>query len=228
MGAQQNTSNFSKMSSFKNAFKSSKTHRERHQPAARAHLGFLEKKQGYAARAKDFNEKKDALKLLHKRALNRNPDEFYFHMVRSRMEDGDHVEKPKEEECTPEQLKLMQTQDLKYIAHKRNVEAKKIEKLQSELHLIDTEKSNTHTFFVDSKDMNLTKLASSIAEDGDSAKAYRLLEKRIGREKQLLVAQQKMEVKMMLQNKKLAKPKRIAAGSKTSAPVYKWKTERKR
>jgi len=258
--AQQNTSNFSKMSSFKNAFKSSKTHRERHQPAARAHLGFLEKKQDYTARAKDFNEKKDALKLLHKRALNRNPDEFYFHMVRSRMEDGDHVEKPKEEECTPEQLKLMQTQDLKYIAHKRNVEAKKIEKLQSELHLIDTEKSNTHTFFVDSKDdaksfdvadrlethpsllnrthnrprledlkdLNLTKLASSIAEDGDSAKAYRLLEKRIGREKQLLVAQQKMEVKMMLQNKKLAKPKRIAAGSKTSAPVYKWKTERKR
>merc|ERR1712137_450927 len=108
------------------------THRERHQPAARAHLGFLEKKQDYTARAKDFNEKKDALKLLHKRALNRNPDEFYFHMVRSLMEDGDHVEKPKDEECTPEQLKLMQTQDLKYIVHKRNVEAK-IEKLQSEL-----------------------------------------------------------------------------------------------
>jgi len=183
-------------------------------------------------------------------------------MVRSRMEDGDHVEKPKDEECTPEQLKLMQTQDLKYIAHKRNVEAKKIEKLQSELHLIDTEKSNTHTFFVDSKtdaqsfdvakrldthpsllnrthnrprldnlkDMNLTQLASSSAEDlnEDSTKAYRLLEKRIAREKQLLVAQQKMEVKIVLQNKKQTKPKRIAPGTKNSAPVYKWKTERKR
>lgn len=101
---------------------------------------------------RDFNEKKDALKLLHKRALNRNPDEFYFHMVRSGMKDGEHIEKPKEDECTPEQLKLMQTQDLKYIAHKRHVEAKKIEKLQSELHLIDVEKSNTHTFFVDSKE----------------------------------------------------------------------------
>lgn len=250
------------MSSFRNAMNSNKAHRERHQPAARAHLGFLEKKQDYVARAKDFNEKKDALKLLHKRALNRNPDEFYFHMVRSGMKDGEHIEKPKEDECTPEQLKLMQTQDLKYIAHKRHVEAKKIEKLQSELHLIDVEKSNTHTFFVDSKEdaknfdvanrlethpsllnrthnrprledlknMNLTQLADLSAEElnGDATKNYRLLEKRIAREKQLLVAQQKMEVKVALQNKKQPKPKRIAPGTKNSAPVYKWKTERKR
>lgn len=84
----------------------------------------------------------------------------------------------------------------------------------------------------------------------DSTKAYRLLEKRIAREKQLLVAQQKMEVKIVLQvnslvefpfkdkffiflpfgpqNKKQTKPKRIAPGTKNSAPVYKWKTERKR
>jgi len=250
------------MSSYKNAFKSNKTHRERHQPADRAHLGFLEKKQDYSARAKDFNEKKEALKLLHKRALNRNPDEFYFHMVRSGMEDGDHIEKPKEEECTPEQLKLMQTQDLKYISHKRLVESRKIEKLQSELHLIDAEKSNKHVFFVDSKEeakdfdvatrlqthpsllgrtynrpkledlkeMNLTKLADQSSETlmGEAAKSYNLLEKRIAREKQLLVAQKKMEIKTMLQNKKQSRPKRIAPGTKHTAPIYKWKAERKR
>ena len=101
---------------------------------------------------RDFNEKKETLKLLHKRALNKNPDEFYFHMIRSRMQEGEHVETPKEEECTPEQLKLMQTQDLKYISHKRLVESKKIEKLQAELHLLDAEKNNKHVFFVGSKD----------------------------------------------------------------------------
>lgn len=90
--------------------------------------------------------------MLQKRALDRNPDEFYFHMVRSRMQDGEHVETPKEEECTPEQVLLMQTQDLKYISHKRLVESRKIDKLQSQLHLIDAEKSNKHTFFVDTKD----------------------------------------------------------------------------
>lgn len=99
--------------------------------------------------SREHNEKQAALKVLHKRALNRNPDEFYFHMIRSRVEDGEHIETPKEEEITPEQLKLMQTQDLKYIAHKRLVESKKIDKLQSQLHLVDVEKNNKHVFFVD-------------------------------------------------------------------------------
>ena len=44
----------------------------------------------------------------------------------------------------------MQIQDLKYISHQRLVESRKIEKLQSELHLVDAEKSNKHVFFVDS------------------------------------------------------------------------------
>lgn len=251
------------MSSLRNAVKSNKTHKERHQPEARAHLGFLEKKKDYSARAKEHNEKQAALKLLHKRALNRNPDEFYFHMVRSRVEDGEHVETPKEEEITPEQLKLMQTQDLKYIAHKRLVESKKIDKLQSQLHLIDEEKNNKHTFFVDTTDearhldvaerlqthpsllsrtsnrmklQDLKKLDLKKKVDDQAfeelteerMRAYRQLEKRITRERQLLVAQQKMEVKKALQNKKDAKPERIAPGTKTSAPVYKWKSERKR
>jgi U3 small nucleolar RNA-associated protein 11 len=105
---------------------------------------------------RDFNNKKAALKGLHRRVLDKNPDEFYFHMIRSRMEDGEHIDTPKEEECTPEQLKLMQTQDLKYISHKRLVESRKIDKLQSQLHLIDAEKSNNHVFFVDTKEEGKT------------------------------------------------------------------------
>ena len=93
------------MSSLKNAAKSTqRTHKERHQPSERSEFGLLEKKKDYKLRAKDYNEKKATLKKLRKKALNKNPDEFYFHMVNSKTEGGVHKDKANEETLTPDQV----------------------------------------------------------------------------------------------------------------------------
>jgi U3 small nucleolar RNA-associated protein 11 len=57
---------------------------------------------------------------------------------------------------------------------------------------------------------------------------YKELLKRIEREKELKVIIEKMELKRKLQEKRLQEPKRIKKGTKSSAPVYEFKFERKK
>lgn len=158
----------------------------------------------------------------------------------------------------------MQTKDLKYINLKRTIEANKIQRLQSELHMIDVadKVKNTHTFFVDSDEdidkldiaarldthpallshrTNRPKLSDlskiemptidprNIAQLQNERKAsYRELKKRIEREKELTIVQQKMLLKRTLQEKRQLKPKRIRPATKDAAPIYEFKYERKR
>ncbi|XP_008290115.1 putative U3 small nucleolar RNA-associated protein 11 [Stegastes partitus] len=144
------------MSSFRKALKSrQKNHHERSQPGFRKHLGLLEKKKDYKLRADDYHKKQNTIAALRKKALEKNPDEFYHKMINSQLQDGVHVMKKQDEEVevTEEQKKVMRTQDIKYVEMKRVAEAKKIERLKGELHLLDADSKpkNNHTFFVDSK-----------------------------------------------------------------------------
>ncbi|KAJ8917217.1 hypothetical protein NQ315_012709 [Exocentrus adspersus] len=235
------------MSVWKKAAKAhQKTHRERHQPEERQHLGLLEKKKDYVSRAKDYNEKKETLKLLRKRALNKNPDEFYHHMINSKTENGLHFEKETQDEDTPEQVQLMRTQDLKYIITKRTHELRKIEKLQAQVSLcsVDLQSKNKHIYFDKSKkeeakrntvemfaqkelpDVDFDALAASAQQ---SKRLYQELAKRINRERELAIIQQKIEINRALERKKsVLPPKKVKKGTKDRAPVYVWKYERKK
>ncbi|TSQ69494.1 putative U3 small nucleolar RNA-associated protein 11 [Bagarius yarrelli] len=142
------------MSSFRKALKSKqRDHKERSQPGFRKHLGLLEKKKDYKLRADDYHRKQKTLNALRKKALDRNPDEFYYKMISNQLRDGEHVIKQKEEQLTEEQKKIMRAQDIGYVEMKRVAESKKIERLKSELHLLDVEgkQKNSHIFFVDTK-----------------------------------------------------------------------------
>jgi len=128
-------------------------HRERPQPASRRKMGFLEKKKDYKKRALDHQRKEAKMKSLRKKAKERNPDEFYYKMVNTHLEDGEHIEEEKPPEYSEDQLKMMTIQDERYLNYKRQVERKKIEKLKASLHMIDADSASPrkHTFFVDKK-----------------------------------------------------------------------------
>jgi|JI6StandDraft_1071083.scaffolds.fasta_scaffold726446_1 U3 small nucleolar RNA-associated protein 11 len=79
-------------STFKNRIPKRK-YRERAQPAGREHLGLLEKKQDYKARAKNYHQKSDMINKLKVKANLKNEDEFYFKMNKGKKnEEGKFVE----------------------------------------------------------------------------------------------------------------------------------------
>ena len=119
----------------------------------------LEKKKDYVLRAKDFHKKQKTIENLRRKAEERNPDEFYFAMERARTRDGVHVVPSSEpNKYSQEQLRLMKSQDVNYLAVKAQAESKKVERLQSSLHMIGAFSSapkRQHVIFVDDAEQAL-------------------------------------------------------------------------
>ena len=126
------------------------THKERAQPKSRMKLGLLEKHKDYVERAKDFHKKADYLKVLRKKASERNPDEFYYHMHNSKLKNGKHHE-IHDGSLDQDTVKLLKTQDLRYINHKKSIDSKKVNKMKNSLHMIGDQKPRSHKVFVENK-----------------------------------------------------------------------------
>lgn len=138
------------MSSLHNAVKR-RTHKERSQPFHRKKLGLLEKKKDYVIRARDHHKKRDALVRLHRKAEARNPDEFYFKMVRSKTKGGVHV--IDNEQAPEDVVKLIRSQNMNYLRLNESTEAARIRKMNESLQFLvsntdETNSGNTHTIFL--------------------------------------------------------------------------------
>ncbi|KAJ2839883.1 hypothetical protein FBU31_000606 [Coemansia sp. 'formosensis'] len=233
-------------------------HKERGQISSRKKLGFLEKHKDYVLRARDYNEKQRQLKRLRERASTRNPDEFYFNMERSQMQDGVHVEDRKQ--ALPADIqKLMDTQDVTYVKMQRDINKKKIEKLQQELHIIEDDDSVRHTVFVDDKQMvkefdaakhfgtteefverkhnrprEETLEAVEIARPSENhlKRAVKVRETRLVELRDRLVRAdqlQRAESEMLLRRALKEKGRKKKVGKdRLGLAVYKWKAERKK
>jgi U3 small nucleolar RNA-associated protein 11 len=150
------------MSSLRNAVKRV-THKERSQPQHRAHLGILEKKKDYKERAVQYHRKEDRINAARKKASFRNPDEFYFGMNNAQVTDGKHrktveaEQREYEAKIGTDTVRIMKDQDLSYVRMQQQKDTKKIEKLQSSLHFIESgtdfvSRKRKHTVFVDTKE----------------------------------------------------------------------------
>ncbi|XP_030520159.2 probable U3 small nucleolar RNA-associated protein 11 [Rhodamnia argentea] len=228
------------MSSLRNAI-SRRAHKERPQPQSRKKFGLLEKHKDYVVRARAFHKKEEALRKLKEKAAFRNPDEFYFKMIKTKTVDGVHRPESQANKYTPEELMLMKTQDIGYILQKVQSEKKKIEKLTAMLHSLDDRPSSNHVYYAEDRE-EAKEMQSLSSKNGKisfedipdnikrkTAASYRELEARKSRVNDLEKIYMDMSLQKELQKK--GKKRKLRADETvcpSSKPVYKWRSERKR
>jgi hypothetical protein len=121
------------MSSMRNAVQR-RNHKERAQPVEREKWGLLEKRKDYKLRAADHKQKKQKLKLLSEKARDRNPDEFSFKMMSSRVDkQGKKVADRGNQALSMDVVKLLKTQDAGYIRTMLQMIRKEREELEQRL-----------------------------------------------------------------------------------------------
>lgn len=218
-----------------------RTHRERAQPSARIKFGLLEKHKDYKERARSFAEKQDRLQVLQRAAQQRNPDEFYFGMISSRIvETGIHRSKgstkPKNTEggvLDNDVAIMMKTQDSVYLEMVRQMNRSKLSKLEE--NEIDTKTmSRQHIRFAQDHSEAIQKLKDTkkkndryegcalICNDHEKSQEIEVRRKRV---KKLTLAIQALHT----QRQAMGKGKKEKIGSDDQGfPVYKWAHERKR
>jgi len=84
-------------------------------------------------RARDYHSKQERIKTLQRKAASRNKDEFYFGMINQRTNGGVHIQDRGNVAMTVDMVKILKTQDENYVRTMRSSNAKKIDRIRSQL-----------------------------------------------------------------------------------------------
>ncbi|XP_073067225.1 probable U3 small nucleolar RNA-associated protein 11 [Primulina eburnea] len=152
------------MSSLRNAIPR-KAHKERAQHLRRK-FGLLEKHKDYVIRARAYHQKEQTLLKLKEKAALRNPDKFYFKMIKTKTVGGVHKPESQANKYTNEELMLMKTQDIGYILQKLQTEKKKIERLNGMLHSLDNQSSSKHVYYAGNRE-EAREVRKKVSEQGN-------------------------------------------------------------
>ncbi|OII74504.1 uncharacterized protein cubi_00057 [Cryptosporidium ubiquitum] len=225
-----------------------RVHLERATPVNRLRFGILERKKDYKIRAKRYHEKENLLKSLSEKARTRNPDEFDFGMVKSRLENGRYKkigsELPNGGLTSPEERKLAESQNLTYVNFRKSIDDKKIERMEKELTLFGQNMQRSHLFFDDEheqpeanlqKNKSDTKKVKGLASISNSenlsneivkniTKSYKILNDTIARSKNLDKVSKHLELQKNLKSK--GKKKKVI--NKDGNTEFVWYPKRKK
>lgn len=203
-----------------------RTYKERSQPEKRAKFGLLEKHKDYVARARDFNKKKRRLKALSEKALNRNPDEFYFGMIKGKTVKGVHKQEREETKYSSAVLSLMKSQDLSYVQMQKRKEEAKLQKEMQESVCAGEGRGRKVLFVRDLKEAKQKASQQCVSQEkGSQEEKKSIIEQRRERLKALQIAEREMKLKRNLQ----AKGTKFKVGEdQDGVPVFKWKNIRQK
>eukprot|EP00927_Polykrikos_kofoidii_P073631 TRINITY_DN69652_c0_g1_i1.p1 TRINITY_DN69652_c0_g1~~TRINITY_DN69652_c0_g1_i1.p1 ORF type:complete len:262 (-),score=69.54 TRINITY_DN69652_c0_g1_i1:209-994(-) len=130
-----------------------RVHLERPQPSKRRKLGILEKHSDYKKRADNYHQKQDTIEKLHRKAYFKNEDEFAFGMISKRVVEGRVRKKEQDPHERLEELKLISSQDSKYINMREQMDKSAVRRSLEHMHFLDAERPNKHTLFIDEDEL---------------------------------------------------------------------------
>ncbi|SPO02245.1 related to cgi-94 protein [Cephalotrichum gorgonifer] len=210
-------------SSMRNAIQR-REHRERAQPHERRHLGLLEKHKDYSLRAQDYSKKQKSLKILRKKAVDRNEDEFYFGM-HSRKGPGSALTRGKgftgkvegdrgNKSLDVDTVRLLKTQDIAYVRTVGNLLAKEAEVLRRagvmarEAAGMNTGEKIVFTEGLEERNAAVKAEREAAAEEDDEEEeGGDVAEARAARKREERV--EKLERRLEIEEKKLAAVRRV-------------------